>query len=340
MPIATPLPLAPEDIELLQRVGAASHSGPWAQAVFSLLLALCATTLFMVGRLDGAPSGLAWAMNLSALATLAVAIVLVWLDMRRDRATPQATRDAIARNRKFVVRGTLEQAAALPGGLLRYTIDGQVLDVVPVLALDTRRSHVAGRTLRSFTHLANAPVEVHCVQREPQAHLLLQTHYTATRPPTRTQRPAEAADRRRAGAGHRRFMGFVVLAAVLLVLAAAWAEGFDSGMSFFLAWYATVIVALVFAIGSLPAMLRARRFKILHTVNGPVTEIVVAPVPSGKRMVDASWYRVDGQLFPALDIETTAQLGNQVTVEFLGGARSHDGGRVVSLQRSMPCNHP
>lgn len=335
MPAPTSQPLTPDDVEMLRRVDLAARTPAAGLAVLAVLLAGCALVFVVIGRLAGAPPGLALAMNAAALVTLLLGVWLFTHRTRIDRRLAQATREALAKNSKFTVAGTVDHVAALPGGALRYTVDGQFhVDVVPVLGLDAPRSHATGRPLTAVRHLAQAPVEIECVARDNAVHLLLRTRYPMARQAMRTERPATSRDRRRAGRSDRRFMGVVLAGGAVLAIGTAWADGFRPGFGLFMAGYAAAICALVFVVGVLPQLLRARRFTHLHTVSGPVTEILTAQVPQGKHTAEVHWFRVDGQLFGALDLKTDAQLGNQVTVEFLGNARAADGGRVVSLQRS------
>lgn len=330
----TNVPLEPQDIALLRRVGDSTHASKTTLVVCCGLLVLCAGALFWLGRETASVPGLALAMDVSAFLVLLVTPALLWLARRRNRQATAVIDGLIAQGYKYVVRGMLEEASAQPPGRARYVVDGHPVDTFPVLGLDTRASHIPGRTLRTLGTLRNTSVELHCVGWNGDAYLLLRIHYPQTRTPVRSQRDASADDRRRAGRANRRFVGFVALGLAALVLVSAWASGADAKLTAFIAGYMALIWSLVFAFGALPGWLRARRLTHLHTVQGPITEILVAPVPTGKRTVDTSWYRVDGQLFSGFDIDGRAQLGNQVTVEWLGGARGEDGGRVISLQRS------
>ena len=335
MPTTT-VPLEPQDVELLRRVGASSRVSESTLAVGSVLLAGCAIAFFLMGRETASAPGLSLAMDASGLVVLLATPALLWFVRRRNRRAATAIDVRIAQGQKFVVQGTLQEATAVAPRRVRYVVEGHAVDTFPVLGLDTPGSHLPGRTLRTFTALANTPVELHCVGWNQDAYLLFRAHYPQTRQPVRSRRAATAADRRRAGHANRRFVAFAALGLGALVLVIAWQSGFDAGLSAFIGGYMALIWALVFALSALPGWLRARRLTHWHTVEGPVTEIFVSPVSTGKNSVDASWYRIDGQAFSSFDVGGSAQLGNQVTVEWLGGERGEDGGRVVSLQRSAP----
>ncbi|RZI73566.1 MAG: hypothetical protein EOP80_11990 [Variovorax sp.] len=335
MAIAT-VPLEPQDVELLRRVGAGSRFGQTTLAVGSVLLAGCAGAFFSMGRETASAPALSLAMYASGLVVLLATPGLLWFVRRRNLRAAAAIDERIAQGQKFIVQGMLREATAVVPGRVRYVVDGHALDTFPVLGLDTPGSHVPGRMLRTFTALANTPVELHCVGWNQDAYLLLRAHYPQTRQPVRSRRAATAADRRRAGRANRRFVAFVALGLGALVLVIAWQSGFDASLTAFIGGYMALVWALVLALSALPGWLRARRLTHWHTVQGPVTEILVSPVSTGKNSVDASWYRIDGQTFSSFDVGGTAQLGNQATIEWLGSERGEDGGRVVSLQRSAP----
>ncbi|MET0543836.1 MAG: hypothetical protein ABWZ88_18995 [Variovorax sp.] len=327
------MPLAPRDIELLRRASASSRAGPATLVFCSIALVVCSVLLLFMARELATFPDMALAARALALLVLLLAPVVFWLGRRRDRKGTAFFDAAIAHGRKFVVQGRLQDAELLPPHRIRYTIDGQTLDAMPLLGLDTRSSCPAGRSLVSFRALANTPVELHCIAWNPGTWLLLQAHYPAARRAARKQRAALTADRRRAGFADRRFMTIVAAGLSALVLVIAWQSGFDATMTGFIAGYMALVWVAVLAFGAVPGWIRARRHLVLHTVSGPVTEICTARVPTGRRLVEASWYRIDGQLFPTFDVDGSALLGNQVTVEFLGGEHSEDGGRVVALQR-------
>ncbi len=335
MPTAT-VPLEPQDVELLQRVGASSRVPQTTLAVGGVLLAGCAVAFFLMGRETASAPGLSLAMYASGLVVLFAMPGLLWFVRRRNRRAATAIGERIARGQKFVVQGTLQEATAVAPGRVRYVVDGHPVDTLPVLGLDTPNSHLPGRKLCAFTGLANTPIELHCVGWNQDTYLLLRAHYPQTRQPMRSRRTATSADRRRAGRANRRFVAFAALGLGALVLVIAWQSGFDAGLTVFIGGYMALVWALVFAFGALPGWLRVRRLTHWHTVQGPVTEILVSPVSTGKNSVNASWYRIDGQAFSNFDAGGSAQLGNQATVEWLGGERGEDGGRVVSLQRSAP----
>ncbi|MDQ8031191.1 MAG: hypothetical protein REJ50_04190 [Bordetella sp.] len=254
-----------------------------------------------------------WPIALLVLC-LAGLSLYVWRGLRRGPASRRAL-DAALRGelRKSVVSGTVDDfgPAAAPG--LRYTLDGERVDVALPYWNDITQNPDLGMRPSLLVSRADVPVRLHLLHVLPDSQpLLLRAEYPGTPAAVTTDAPMEAADRaptRQAGGVVRK-----ILLGAALVAAAA---GFVMAPAFLLA---AVFAAVAFL--PLPGDRLVARATHKRVLTGEVDETIGYRTLHlrGNDMVGASMeynYRVGGELYRVAHLGAPGRPGQRMTLEYL-----------------------
>jgi hypothetical protein len=274
--------------------------------------------------------------SVTGLCFFVLMIVAASWTWRHRRRTMRPMREAIARNQKHVVRGTLTRVETLdwPRNRLRYFIDGEAVEVELLLKIDSRKSYTFNLKLGRFEYPDNVPVELHCIVLGPDITLLLQAQYPDTPQATRTVRPVGASDL----AWVRKKIRFVLIVMAGIGCFLTMVIGLGARSSYTPRELAVVLAAIwiltLFFFVS-PTQRQARNNAKVVVIEGPVTEIVSAHVRIGRNGMDLQWYRVGGALFcpEGADVRGgPAKLGQQVTFEFMTRDGRGSDGRFMNFR--------
>lgn len=337
MPQLADEPLSPTDRALLR--GCLHHAQVQRRVLLGMAapLALCGLGLggYAFVRL---PPVEFWAAMVVAGLCLSGAGALAWLARRMRRRAGQPALAALARGRKTVATGQLQEVQAQDIRPLRYRLDGELFELhVPLAASGDSRALAVGRLLQAVEHLPPGPVALHWVAAGEGLRWLLQAHALDAEAARQAVRPAEPADQRTAGRSVRRLLLFTTVLSLALAAFFAWLTGFDPQEMRVIAVSMASLWVLIAVIAVLPTLLHAQRQTHVRLLQGPVTEVLRGRLPQGKYMVDAHWVRVGGVAHCALGFDADVRPGDTVRLEWLTRAQALPGeGVLIRLARIAP----
>lgn len=262
------------------------------------------------------------------------ALLWGWTRWRQKRLW-QPLRAAVAQGHKQVLRGRLSAVEALDDGRLRYVVDGQAVELLPLAGPLEPHAVPHDARVRGLLALRDVDVALHWIARGPD-RLLLELQLPDQPAPTQAVRETAADDLRHAHRQARQLLGFFAVLVPVIALVVASQAGFEARTLGLVLGMCAVTWLLMGGIARLLARQQRLQCTHMHTFTGTLSEQFSTVSQIGNRPAQIwLWYRIGGYLVQVPARIAGVQLGERLTVNYLVRADAPQaGGLLTQVERA------
>lgn len=244
---------------------------------------------------------------------------------------------AMAAGHKQVWRGRLSEVQALGNGRLRYVIDDEAMDLLPLAGPLEPHPLPQGAAVRDLQVLCDRDVALHWIARGADK-LLLEVQGTGEAPATHARRETAADDLHQAHRQARLVLGFFAALVPVIAGVVAAPTGFEARTLGTALGVGTAAWLLMAGIARLLARQRRRQATQMHTITGVLSERFRTVSRLGNQPPQSwLWYRVGGHLVQVDTPVESVKLGELLTLSYLVRTDAPDaGGLLTTVKRAEP----